>query len=101
MPGSQRQRMGVLRPNIRHRYCGLNWLFTPIISNGGAYPMADDYEILTMKEICDLLKVHPSTVYKLIKQGEIPAFRIGSEWRFRRDTILRLLSERSNVSYVK
>ena len=63
--------------------------------------MADDYEILTMKEICDLLKVHPSTVYKLVKQGEIPAFRIGSEWRFRRDTMLRLLSEKSNVSRVK
>lgn len=63
--------------------------------------MADDHEILTMKEICDLLKVHPSTIYKLIKQGEIPAFRIGSEWRFRRDTMLRLLSEKSNVSRVK
>jgi excisionase family DNA binding protein len=63
--------------------------------------MANDYEILTMKEICDLLKIHPSTIYKLVKQGEIPAFRIGSEWRFRRDTILRLLSERSNVSHEK
>jgi excisionase family DNA binding protein len=63
--------------------------------------MADDHEILTMKEICDLLKVHPSTIYKLVKQGEIPAFRIGSEWRFRRDTMLRLLSEKSNVSRVK
>src|SRR5258708_40102973 len=34
------------------------------------------------KEVCDLLKVHPSTVYKLTREGKIPGFRIGSEWRF-------------------
>jgi excisionase family DNA binding protein len=54
--------------------------------------MADD-DILTVKEIRDLLRVHPSTVYKLIRQGKIPSFRIGSEWRFRKDVILRLMAE--------
>ena len=55
--------------------------------------MTDD--ILTVKEICDLLQVHQSTVYKLVRQGKIPSFRIGSDWRFRRDVIERWMTEQS------
>jgi excisionase family DNA binding protein len=57
--------------------------------------MADDQEVLTVKEICDLLRVHPTTVYKLIRQGKIPSFRVGTEWWFRKDAILRWLAEKS------
>jgi excisionase family DNA binding protein len=52
-------------------------------------------EILTMKDICDLLRVHQSTIYKLIKKGKIPSFRIGSDWRFRRDRIERWVAQKS------
>lgn len=54
--------------------------------------MASDYEVLTVKEICDLLHVHQSTVYKLVKQGKIPSFRIGTDWRFRADVIKRWMA---------
>ena len=57
--------------------------------------MAGDNEILTMKELCDLLQTHPATVYKLTRQGKIPGFRIGSDWRFRRDVIERWMTEQS------
>ena len=57
--------------------------------------MADDQDILTVKEICELLRVHPSTVYKLLREGKIPGFRIGNEWRFRRDVIMRWMTQRS------
>jgi excisionase family DNA binding protein len=59
--------------------------------------MASDYEILTVKEICELLQFHPTTVYKLIRRGEIPSFRIGTDWRFRKDLILRWLTETKTV----
>jgi excisionase family DNA binding protein len=62
-------------------------------TKGAHKPMAVDYDILTMKEVCDILQVHPSTIYKLVRAGEIPAFRIGSDWRFRTDTILRWISK--------
>lgn len=52
-------------------------------------------EILTIKEVCDLLQIHPTTVYKLIRKGKIPSFRIGSDWRFRRDRIMRWMAEES------
>jgi excisionase family DNA binding protein len=57
--------------------------------------MAENRDILTMKEICDLLQVDQSTVYKLVRQGSIPGFRVGSDWRFRRDRIERWMIEQS------
>ena len=58
-------------------------------------PMESANEILTMKDICDLLQVHPTTLYKMIKKGKIPSFRIGSDWRFRRDMIERWMAEKT------
>ena len=57
--------------------------------------MALDQEILTLKDVCELLQVHQSTVYKLVKEGKIPAFRIGSDWRFRADLMMRWIDEHS------
>ena len=57
--------------------------------------MPSDDEILAVKELCDLLRLHPSTVYKLIRQDKIPSFRVGNEWRFRRDVIERWTVEQS------
>jgi len=54
--------------------------------------MASDHELLTIKEIGGLLRVHPSTIYKLTKKGKIPSFRVGSDWRFRRDEIERWIT---------
>jgi excisionase family DNA binding protein len=49
-------------------------------------------EILTVKEVSELLRVNRSTVYKLVRQGKIPAFRIGSDWRFQADLIARWMA---------
>ena len=57
--------------------------------------MADDNDILTVKEISDLLRLGPATVYKLVRQGKIPSFRVGSELRFRKDVIMRWMTQRS------
>ena len=39
---------------------------------------------LTTEEVLGCLKVNPRTIYRLIKTGELPAVRIGRQWRFRR-----------------
>ena len=46
---------------------------------------ADD--ILTLREVAGLLKVADRTVYTMARQGEIPAFRVRGQWRFRRRDI--------------
>jgi excisionase family DNA binding protein len=44
-------------------------------------------KILTISEVAALLKVHPITVYRMIKQGRLPAFRIGRVLRFDADRL--------------
>lgn len=44
-------------------------------------------EIMTTKEVADYLRIHPSSVYKRLKEGKLPAFRIGTDWRFKRSSI--------------
>ncbi len=44
-------------------------------------------KIVTMSELAEYLKVHPSTIYRLLKYSDIPAFKLGSDWRFNLDSI--------------
>ena len=44
-------------------------------------------KILTLAEVSELLQVHPITVYRLIKQGKLPYFRIGRVLRFDADQL--------------
>lgn len=47
--------------------------------------MAD--EILTIREVAELLKLNEKTAYKLALAGEIPGFKVGGSWRFERQAI--------------
>jgi excisionase family DNA binding protein len=49
--------------------------------------MASDEEIFTVSELSAHLRVHPTTIYRLLREGVIPGFRVGSAWRFNRASI--------------
>jgi excisionase family DNA binding protein len=44
-------------------------------------------KIMTVREVSEYLRVHSTTVYRLLKKGKLPAFRVGSDWRFNVDAI--------------
>jgi len=44
-------------------------------------------QIFTIKELSEHLRVHPTTIYRLLRQGHLPGFRVGSNWRFSRTAI--------------
>ena len=50
-------------------------------------PMAD--EIFTLEEVSAYLKAGKRTVYRLAQAGDIPAFKLGGTWRFRRSELDR------------
>lgn len=50
------------------------------------FPSAKD-EILTVEEVASYLKVSSRLIYGLLSKHEIPAFKVGGTWRFRRDDI--------------
>jgi excisionase family DNA binding protein len=44
-------------------------------------------KVMSVREVAAYLSMHPSTIYRLLKQHQIPAFRVGSAWRFNIETI--------------
>jgi excisionase family DNA binding protein len=40
-------------------------------------------KILTVKVLAEYLKIAEKTAYRLVAEGKIPGFRVGSSWRFR------------------
>ena len=52
-----------------------------------------DGEILTLDEVAAYLKAGKRTVYRLAQQGEIPAFKLGGTWRFRRSELDAWIAE--------
>ena len=48
-------------------------------------------KLLTVAEVADLLRINKSTVYRMAKQGRLPATRVGRQWRFRESVLDGLL----------
>jgi excisionase family DNA binding protein len=46
-----------------------------------------------VEEVAEFLRVHTSTIYRLLKKHGIPAFKLGSDWRFSQESIERWVSE--------
>lgn len=44
-------------------------------------------EVLTIREVAEYLKVTEKTVYGLVQRRQIPGFKVGGQWRFRREDI--------------
>lgn len=51
-----------------------------------------DGEILTLDEVAAYLKAGKKTVYRLAQQGQIPGFKLGGTWRFRRAELDRWIA---------
>jgi excisionase family DNA binding protein len=49
-------------------------------------------EIFTLDEVSAYLKAGKRTVYRLAQSGEIPAFKLGGTWRFRRSELDRWIA---------
>lgn len=49
--------------------------------------------LLTVKEVAKLLRIHRPKVYDLIKAGTIEGFKLGSDWRVRRESVEKLIGE--------
>jgi excisionase family DNA binding protein len=55
-----------------------------------------DDTILTIKEVAAYLKVNERTVYRLAASRDIPAFKVGGSWRFRKETLEQWIEQQSN-----
>jgi len=54
-----------------------------------------DNAIMTIGEVADYLKVTERTIYRLAGAKQIPAFKVGGNWRFSRVDIDRWIQQQS------
>ena len=54
-------------------------------------------DLLTVKEVAEYLRVNQYTVYRLVSQKKLPAFKVGSQWRFERRLLDRWLKKQLNI----
>ena len=50
--------------------------------------------VLTVGDVAELLAVCEKTVIDMAKKGELPAFRVRSRFKFRREDVERWIAER-------
>ena len=54
-------------------------------------PVLDD--ILDADQVGKMLRVHARTVIRLAHQAKLPGFKVGDQWRFRREAIEQYIRE--------
>lgn len=59
--------------------------------------MTDESDLIRIKEVARILDVTEKTVYRMANDSEIPAFKIGGSWRFKRKEITEWLEKQRNV----
>ena len=52
-------------------------------------------QVLTIHEVADYLRVAEKTVYRLLAKKDIPAFKVGGSWRFKKDTLDQWIKQKS------
>lgn len=54
-------------------------------------------EILTLPEVAELLKVADKTAYTMAQKGELPAFKVRGQWRFKMVDMDRWIEEQKTA----
>ena len=57
----------------------------------------EETSILNLEETASILRVSNQTVYNMIKEGRIKAYKVGREWRFLKSDINSYLNSMSNI----
>ncbi len=54
-----------------------------------------DNDVLNTKDAATYLGAHIETIRRLARRGEIPAYKIGKDWRFRKKALLEWVESQS------
>jgi excisionase family DNA binding protein len=53
--------------------------------------------LLTTQQVANYLKIDKFTVYRLVAQKRLPAFKVGNQWRYKRTLLEAWLRKNMNV----
>ncbi len=53
--------------------------------------------LMTLAEVAAYLRLSKDTVYRMASAGKLPASKVGSQWRFRKDDVDQWLETHKNI----
>ena len=60
--------------------------------------MADPRQhYLRIEEVARRFGVNTTTIYRLVKQGKLPAFKVGKQWRFSETRLEEWVADRERI----
>ena len=63
--------------------------------------MYDPNSIIDIEEVMEILKIGRNTLYKLLNSGEIPAFRIGNNWKITNGAVDAYITKQFDEAHKK
>jgi len=54
-------------------------------------------QLLTVAQVANYLNVNEFTIYRMVADGRLPAFKVGNQWRFKKRLIEKWLRANANV----
>ena len=64
-------------------------------------PELDRLELLTVSEVCAILRCHEKTLYQWVKRGSLTAIRIGSKLKFDPADVASFIRCRRTVAHIR
>ena len=58
--------------------------------------MSESREVMNVRQASQYLGISPDTLYRYITEGEIPAFKLGNRWRFKKSRLDQWMEEKSS-----
>ncbi|MBI3332664.1 MAG: helix-turn-helix domain-containing protein [Candidatus Omnitrophica bacterium] len=55
-------------------------------------------ELLTIDQVAEFLHLHVMTVYRLVKDGKLPGFKVGGRWRFHQEALDSWMADRAQAA---
>ena len=96
LPFIVKRAMGGLDQDVRNRTSGEESELktaTERTRKRAMSPAGASHAVMTIRDAAAFLHCHTSTLYRLVKRGEIPAFRLGGGWRLTWDSLERWMRE--------
>ena len=74
------------------------WYRTLFSAITGGIEMFESYEdILTIQDVADILKVGTTQVYKIVRAGQLKAFKEGKDWKIAKQALIEYVSTKSRL----
>ncbi|MCA9397139.1 MAG: helix-turn-helix domain-containing protein [Candidatus Omnitrophica bacterium] len=69
------------------------------MNNDNKEPNNDRSPMMSTQEISKYLGVHEMTVYRWLKKGVLPGFKVGGRWRSKKEVLDQFLMRGMNVKH--